>query len=514
MPSATVVVKSTGERVVRVVSGGGRPGPPGGPGPSAYDLAVTNGFDGTEAEWLNSLRNGPQGEPGTPGRSAYAIAVDAGYSGTVTDWLNSLRGEPGQDGQPGRSAYQLAVDNGYNGTVTAWLASLRGEPGQPGTNGTNGAPGTPGQPGASAYDLAVQQGFTGTLSQWLDSLVGPPGADGTGGGGTGGTGEQGPAGASAYDIAVTHGFSGTEAAWLLSLRGPAGEPGQDGTDGQNGAPGQNGQDGASAYQVAVANGYAGTQAAWLASLQGQDGAPGQPGADGLSVLATTGAPNNALGRDGEYAMDTAAGIIYGPKAAGAWPGGRSLVGPSGSGGSSIGPGFTVIPSVPRTSAWYIAPGQGTAATVTMGSGEFRTTPVYFKGSVTPASIGVNVSTAAASTALRLALYNADPDTAYPTTLVRDLGSVDVSTTGTKTVAPGGAIPAGAYCLVASINGAGSPALRCINGGGGIPLSAAPSSSSAAASWYVGAQTLGSNSWPTTHPATGGTTSAVRFDIAF
>lgn len=30
------------------------------PGPSAYEIAVANGFRGTEAEWLESLR----GEPG------------------------------------------------------------------------------------------------------------------------------------------------------------------------------------------------------------------------------------------------------------------------------------------------------------------------------------------------------------------------------------------------------------------------------------------------------------------
>lgn len=33
----------------------GLQGPPGNPGPSAYDIAVANGFVGTEAQWLASL---------------------------------------------------------------------------------------------------------------------------------------------------------------------------------------------------------------------------------------------------------------------------------------------------------------------------------------------------------------------------------------------------------------------------------------------------------------------------
>jgi len=48
---------------------GGIPGPEGPPGPagaSAYEIAVQNGFTGTEAEWLASLKGeqGPQGESG------------------------------------------------------------------------------------------------------------------------------------------------------------------------------------------------------------------------------------------------------------------------------------------------------------------------------------------------------------------------------------------------------------------------------------------------------------------
>lgn len=49
-------------------------------GKSAYEIAVINGFKGTETEWLNSLK----------GKSAYEIAVDHGFNGTEEDWLKLL----------------------------------------------------------------------------------------------------------------------------------------------------------------------------------------------------------------------------------------------------------------------------------------------------------------------------------------------------------------------------------------------------------------------------------------
>ena len=74
-------------------------------GYSAYEIAVQNGFVGTEQEWLDSLV-GPQGEPGTPfdelteeqkeeirgdeGKSAYEVAVEKGFIGTEQDWINSF----------------------------------------------------------------------------------------------------------------------------------------------------------------------------------------------------------------------------------------------------------------------------------------------------------------------------------------------------------------------------------------------------------------------------------------
>ena len=59
-------------------------------GLSAYDIAVKNGFVGTEAEWLASL---------SEGESAYDIAVKNGFVGTEAEWLASLKGTDGEDGE-------------------------------------------------------------------------------------------------------------------------------------------------------------------------------------------------------------------------------------------------------------------------------------------------------------------------------------------------------------------------------------------------------------------------------
>lgn len=65
-------IKFTGVEVEGVVGEPGPAGPPGPDGLSAYEVALENGFVGTEAEWLASLvgpegPQGPKGEKGDPG---------------------------------------------------------------------------------------------------------------------------------------------------------------------------------------------------------------------------------------------------------------------------------------------------------------------------------------------------------------------------------------------------------------------------------------------------------------
>lgn len=79
-------------------------------GLSAYEIAVKNGFVGTVSEWLESLkgadglpgkdgingtdgrdgRDGKDGADGENGKSAYEVAVGNGYTGTEEEWLQSI----------------------------------------------------------------------------------------------------------------------------------------------------------------------------------------------------------------------------------------------------------------------------------------------------------------------------------------------------------------------------------------------------------------------------------------
>jgi hypothetical protein len=72
---------------------------------------------------------------------------------------------------------------------------------------------------------------------------------------------------------------------------------------------------------------------------GPAGATGAAGADGNTVLYGAVAPTTE-GVDGNFYIDTATNFIYGPKAAGTWPAGTSLVGPTGATGSTGATGAT------------------------------------------------------------------------------------------------------------------------------------------------------------------------------
>lgn len=51
-------------------------------GPNAYEVAIKNGFVGTEKEWLESLN----------GKSAYEIAIKNGFNGAENEWLDYISG--------------------------------------------------------------------------------------------------------------------------------------------------------------------------------------------------------------------------------------------------------------------------------------------------------------------------------------------------------------------------------------------------------------------------------------
>ena len=233
-----------------------------GTGKSAYQVAVDNGFIGTEAEWLTSLIGpaGPQGIPGPQG--------EVGPAGP-----QGIQGETGPQGPQGEVGPQ----------------GPHGEQGIPGTNGTDGADGTN---GASAYELALANGFTGTEAEWLVSLVGPQGETGP----QGIQGEPGPQG-------------------IQGIQGEVGPAGPQGETGPAGANGADGADGASAYEVAVANGYTGTEAEWLTSLigpqgpQGETGPAGPKGDTGEISLANLSVTTETAYNGSSLAYDNATGVF-------------------------------------------------------------------------------------------------------------------------------------------------------------------------------------------------------------
>lgn len=85
--------------------GGSGGGTPGAPGKSAYQIAVDNGFTGTEIEWLTSLEGQP-GDPGDPGEDGKSVELQK--SATAIQWrqeggvfadlvpLEDLKGDPGE----------------------------------------------------------------------------------------------------------------------------------------------------------------------------------------------------------------------------------------------------------------------------------------------------------------------------------------------------------------------------------------------------------------------------------
>ena len=174
-------------------------------GYSAYEIAVQNGFEGTEEEWLESLkgadgtmtfedlkpaqRESLKGDRGEQGIGIQSIeqtttATESEGVNEVTITLNDdnhteytfevKNGAQGTKGDDGKSAYQVYLDTVPEGetpmTEQDWLASLKGEKGDDGDDGK------------SAYQVYLDNVPSGetpmTEAQWLASLKGEKGDQG------------------------------------------------------------------------------------------------------------------------------------------------------------------------------------------------------------------------------------------------------------------------------------------------------------------------------------------------
>jgi len=187
---------------------------------------------------------------------------------------------------------------------------------------------------------------TGTFTSWTIALTGATGAPGTAGAagaavlnGTGapaaGTGNNGDF----YIDTTAHAVYGpkTAGAWgsATSLVGPTGAAGNTVLSGSGTPAAGTGVDG-NFYIDTTAYALYGPKASgsWPTGVS-LVGTPGTAGADGNTVLYGAGAPVAGTGVNGNFYIDTTANFIYGPKAVGSWPTGTSIVGPTGAAGNTI-----------------------------------------------------------------------------------------------------------------------------------------------------------------------------------
>lgn len=158
----------------------GLKGDTGADGLSAYQIAVINGYQGSQTEWLASIvgDKGDKGDKGNPGKDfkivktfpSIATMNGTGFSDGDFTMIASDVNDP-DDGK-------LYVWNGTDFTYVADLSGSQGIKGDKGDKGDNGDKGDKGDQGLSAYQVAVNAGFSGSVDQWLVSLVGAKGDTG------------------------------------------------------------------------------------------------------------------------------------------------------------------------------------------------------------------------------------------------------------------------------------------------------------------------------------------------
>lgn len=112
------------------------------------------------------------GEDLPRGKSAYEIAKENGFNGTEAEWLASLKGEPGaagasgKDGENGKTPYVGDNGNWYIGADDTGKPSrgAKGEPGSPGARGEPGSPGAKGDKGDTGATPNLTIGTVTTLN--------------------------------------------------------------------------------------------------------------------------------------------------------------------------------------------------------------------------------------------------------------------------------------------------------------------------------------------------------------
>lgn len=228
----------------------------------------------TEWKFISDL----SGAQGIQGLSAYQVAVQHGFEGTEAEWLISLKGEKGETGPKGDKG-----DTGEKGaTGERGPQGLQGERGLQGVQGEQGEPGIQGPIGPKGEK--GDQGERGP--QGPQGQIGPQGPKGDTGSGLNIKGEldsesqlpqegvSGDAWLISGNLYVYVGENGNVVSnpkWsnVGSIQGPAGPTGPKGEQGEQGEPGPKGEPGA--------NGAPGVQGP--KGDPGEKGEKGDPGSD-------------------------------------------------------------------------------------------------------------------------------------------------------------------------------------------------------------------------------------------
>ena len=246
-----------------------------------------------------------------------------------------LKGLPGKDGKDGKDGQNGA--NGVTPTVSEdgyWVVNgqktdikARGNDGQPGANGVtptisedgywvvngqktdikargnDGQPGAPGQPGANGQTPTI------TISEDGYWVINGQRTTEKARGNDGQTGAPGRPGADGQTPTISINEAGY---WVIN-----GVASTTKARGENGSNGQTPTISINEAGYWVINGVASTTKA-----RGDNGTPGQKGQDGAAgskILAEDRAPQATDGIKGDYFIDKAAKIFYGPKTDAGWP---------------------------------------------------------------------------------------------------------------------------------------------------------------------------------------------------
>ena len=195
-------------------------------GYSAYDLAVLDGFEGTEEEWLASLvGNGIDSITQNPD---YTLTIH--YTDGTSMTTTSIRGATGERGPQGIQGERgLQGERGPQG-----IQGERGEKGETGERGPQGIQGIQGPKGDTGergpQGIQGEKGEKG--DQGIQGIQGEKGDKGD-------QGEQG--------IQGPKGDKGDQG--IQGIQGEKGEPGEQGIPGEKGEKGDNGDTGTQGIQV-------------------------------------------------------------------------------------------------------------------------------------------------------------------------------------------------------------------------------------------------------------------------